>query len=91
MESVELFVCLFVTKGEKVIFSPGAEQFPKHIWNVFLKWLSSNMCVCVPQLHFVDDAVTAAGILDTYQNLSRQKKGTIYLFLCQTHTNSLLL
>ena len=43
------------------------------------------VCVCLPQLHFVDDAVTAVGILDAYQSLSGQKKETIYLFLRQTH------
>lgn len=44
-------VCLFGTKQKKrkkkKIFPPGAEQFPKHIWSVFLKWLSSNLCACV--------------------------------------------
>lgn len=38
--------------------------------------------------HFVDDAVTALGILDAFQSLPRQKRGgTIYLFLRQTNTN----
>lgn len=40
-------VCLFGIKKKKVIFPPEAEQFPKHIFNVFLKWLSSNLCMCV--------------------------------------------
>lgn len=93
--------CLFVwdKKEKKKKFPPRVEQFPKHIWSVFLKWLSSNLCafvcicVCLPQTHFVDDAV---GILDAYQSLSRQKTETIYLFLRQacthkckhTHTHS---
>ena len=34
-------------KKKRKIFPPGAEQFPKHIWSVFLKWLSSNLCACV--------------------------------------------
>lgn len=42
--------CLFVWDkigegGEKKI-PPRVEQFPKHIWSVFLKWLSSNLCLC---------------------------------------------
>lgn len=47
MESVLLFVCLGQKGKKKKIFPPGAEQFPKHIWSVFLKWLSSNLCACV--------------------------------------------
>lgn len=83
-----LFVCLW-KKKEKEIFSPGAEQFPKHIWSVFLKWLApicECVFVCVAQLQFVDDAVTAAGILDAFRSLSRKRRGTIYLFLIASLT-----
>lgn len=78
-----LLFCLGQKGGKK----SRAHQFPKHIWSVFVKWLSSNlhafvcMCVCLSQIHFVDDAVTAAGILDVCQSLSKQKEETIYHLL----------
>lgn len=48
------------------------------------------ICVCLPLIHFVDDAVTAVGILDAYQSLSRLKTETIYLFLCQAFAHTLM-
>ena len=91
-------VCLFGTKQKKK--KRKKERFSllgqSSFLNTFGVFFSSGsaaicvhacvcVCVCLPQLHFVDDAVTAVGILDAYQSLSRQKKETIYLFLRQTH------
>lgn len=59
MESVLLLVCLLGTKtgGEKKKIPPWVEQFPKHIWSVFLKWLSSNLCAfCVYLCVYAADA-----------------------------------
>ena len=88
--------CLFVwDENGKKWFSLLAQSSFLNTFGVFFSSGSVAICVCVwlclcvwlPQLHFVDDAVTAVGILDASQSLSRQKQGTIYLLLRQTHTH----
>lgn len=90
MESVCLFVCLG-QRGKKRFSLPGLSSF----LNTFGVFFSSGsaaicvcVCVCVPQLHFVDDAVTAVGILDASQSLYRQKQGGRYIFSCVRHTHT---
>lgn len=83
---MSLFVCLSLKEREE-IFSPRVKQFPKHI-QIVVSSGSAAICVfvcvyvCVflsqKMVHYVDDAVTAVGILDEHPNLKSHQDQNAY-------------